>query len=112
MLSSIIRTKIIPSQRCSNISELFNSSVLEYNYLRRVKLYHLACQKQIQLKCFYDKIFMCLCNTDRFANCFQFNHSMTYDCHITRNISEKSHTREKEKKENKHIYIYVFMPRG
>jgi hypothetical protein len=80
MLSSIIRTKIIPSQRCSNISELFNSSVLEYNYLRRVKLYHLACQNQIQLKCFYDKIFMCLCNTDRFANCFQFNHSTTYDC--------------------------------
>lgn len=23
---------------------------------------------------------MCLCNTERFANCFEFNHSMIYNC--------------------------------
>ncbi len=33
--------------------------------------------------CFYDEVFMCLCNLDRHANCFEFDHNMTYDCQST-----------------------------
>jgi hypothetical protein len=80
ILSAVITTKIIPSQRCPHINELFNSTVLKFNRLRRIKLYHLLCQQPFELKCFYDETFICLCDIDRFANCFDFNHSMTYNC--------------------------------
>ncbi|CAF5145612.1 unnamed protein product, partial [Rotaria sp. Silwood1] len=80
ILSAIITTTIIPSQRCPHINELFSSTILEFSRLRRIKLYPLLCQKRSELKCFYDETFICLCTTDRFANCFSFNHSMIYNC--------------------------------
>lgn len=30
--------------------------------------------------CLYDEIYLCVCDLDRFANCFEFDHSMNYDC--------------------------------
>jgi hypothetical protein len=31
--------------------------------------------------CFYDDIYMCICDLDRFSNCFIFDHNTTYNCH-------------------------------
>jgi hypothetical protein len=75
-----ITTKIIPSHRCRSISELFNETFVKQHLLKRIKYYHIPCLQQLQLICFYDEIHFCLCTIDRQSNCFEFNHSMTYDC--------------------------------
>ncbi|CAF1039255.1 unnamed protein product [Adineta steineri] len=67
--------------RCLPINELFNSTILSYSLLRRVKYYHKACQKHLDLTCFYDdEQFMCLCTEDHNANCFPFDFNMSYTC--------------------------------
>ena len=40
----------------------------------------MVCRQHKQLMCFYDKIYICLCDLDRFSNCFEFNHNFTYNC--------------------------------
>jgi hypothetical protein len=77
---SHISTKIIPSHQCRSINELFNETVVQDELLRRIKLYHIPCKEQRELVCFYDSIHFCLCDRDRRANCFQFNHNVNHDC--------------------------------
>ncbi|UJR06888.1 hypothetical protein I4U23_011177 [Adineta vaga] len=76
-----ISTRILPSYRCASIYELFNSTLANQHLLKRIKYYHQPCQKRQELICFYDEIHFCLCDLDRQANCFEFNHNMTYDCY-------------------------------
>jgi hypothetical protein len=78
--STYINTQIIPSHRCRSIDELFNSTFAKQHLLKRIKYYHLPCQQQSELVCFYDEVHFCLCTLDRTANCFEFNHNMTYNC--------------------------------
>jgi hypothetical protein len=82
---SVTINKIInPSDRCPHISELFNETFVQSHLIRRIKYYYLACQGQSwNLSCFHDDILHCLCydfDQQRLANCFRFNHSMTFDC--------------------------------
>jgi hypothetical protein len=82
--STILTKMINSSDRCQHISEVFNKSFVELHLLHRIKYYHLPCQKySLNLSCFYDDIHLCLCydyDQKRLANCFQFNHNMTFDC--------------------------------
>ena len=78
-----LSTEIVPSQRCLPIQELFNHTLLAMYLPRRIKYYHLTCKECSDLRCFFDKIHMCLYNEDRHANCFDFNHEMKYDCQGT-----------------------------
>jgi hypothetical protein len=75
---------IKPSDRCPNITELFNSTFIEWHLLRRIKYYHLPCQNQsLNLSCFHDDVHLCLCYSfgqRRLADCFIFDHNMTFDC--------------------------------
>jgi hypothetical protein len=80
IVSEDISTEISPSYRCLYIDELFNASIINLDLLRRIKYYHLSCKKQHELVCFYDSIHLCLCNLDRQANCFEFNHHVDYNC--------------------------------
>ncbi|CAF4239030.1 unnamed protein product, partial [Rotaria sordida] len=52
--------------------------------IRRIKYYHLPCQQHsLNLSCFYDDLYLCFCynlEKQRLANCFEFNHNMTFDC--------------------------------
>ena len=80
IVSSHISIKIVPSQRCRSINELFNETVLRQELLQRIKLYHIPCQQRRELVCFYDSIHFCLCDHDRRANCFRFDHDDTHDC--------------------------------
>jgi hypothetical protein len=72
------------SDRCPNIIELFNETIVKLHLLRRIKYYQLPCQEHSkQLSCFYDDVHFCLCNDfghQRLANCFKFNHTMEYNC--------------------------------
>ncbi|CAF4455972.1 unnamed protein product [Rotaria sp. Silwood2] len=78
--SEYIPTKILPNYRCSSIHELMNNTFSNYYLLRRIKYYPYLCQQKEQMKCFYDEKYMCICDINRFANCFTFNHTISHDC--------------------------------
>ncbi|CAF1461771.1 unnamed protein product [Adineta ricciae] len=78
-----IYTKVLSSNHCPSIHMLFNQTILNYHRLQRIKYYHLPCQMNTRLKCFYDEAYMCLCNLDHYAICFDFIHNMTYNCQGT-----------------------------
>jgi hypothetical protein len=83
--SAPIEKMIHPTDRCPHISELFNQTFLQWHLLRRIKYYHLPCQREsLNLSCFHDDVHLCLCYTfgqKRLANCFHFDHNMTFDCY-------------------------------
>lgn len=79
--SDNITSTLTQSERCLDIHELFNDTVVSTHILRRIKLYHVPCQQRQNLACFYDDSYMCICNQDlQQANCFEFNHNRTYTC--------------------------------
>ncbi|CAF1295417.1 unnamed protein product [Didymodactylos carnosus] len=43
-----ISTQVISDNRCPSVKEVFNSTVLSYDWLKRVKHYHQPCQRNIQ----------------------------------------------------------------
>ena len=79
--STTLMKRIDVSDRCPHISELFNETFLQWHLLRRIKYYHLPCQRQsLNLSCFYDDVHLCLCyeyGEKRLANCLNFDHNMT-----------------------------------
>ncbi len=72
-----ISTSISSAQRCKSVTELLNSRMLAFPEIRRVKYYHVLCQTHLNLMCFYDEYYMCLCTLERHANCFKFDHNPT-----------------------------------
>ena len=75
-----ISTDIKIDNMCVNITQILNSTLLSYNYLRRLKYYPLQCLQNRQLMCFYDENYLCVCDKSRFSNCFRFNHTVSYNC--------------------------------
>ena len=70
-----INTSVITKNRCKNVTEIFNQTILyDYSYLKRLKLYHLPCKHDHNLRCFFDEYRMCLCTKDHNSNCHSFNH--------------------------------------
>ncbi|CAF1503226.1 unnamed protein product [Adineta ricciae] len=78
--SEYIHTKLLSNQQCLFIDNLLNITLKSYSYYHRIKYYPLLCRQNKQLMCFYDEYYMCLCDLDRFSNCFTFNHNITYNC--------------------------------
>ncbi|CAF1594144.1 unnamed protein product [Adineta ricciae] len=82
-----IQTKLSVNSRCTFVNELLNESS---HYLYRMKFYPQLCRQNKQLMCFYDEIYMCICDEDRFSNCFSFNRNTTYDCDQSENPCENN----------------------
>ncbi|CAF1178378.1 unnamed protein product [Adineta steineri] len=78
--SEYIQTKIESKQRCPSINNLLNDTVRQYSYLRRTKYYPSLCHTNLELMCFYDEVHMCICDRNRFSNCFLFNQTRNNDC--------------------------------
>jgi hypothetical protein len=91
IFSANISTQVIPSYRCRSISELFNQSFANQHLLKRIKYYHLSCTEHQELICFYDDVHFCLCTLDRTANCFEFDHNITYDCDGNNDCENEGH---------------------
>jgi hypothetical protein len=77
--SSLITT-IRPSDRCPSFEELFNSTMIKWHPLRRVKYYHWLCSQHRELNCYFDETLMCLCTDERHANCFNLKRYESYAC--------------------------------
>ncbi|CAF4900439.1 unnamed protein product [Rotaria sp. Silwood1] len=76
-----ISTTIIPEHRCLSINELLPDHIQKLSQWNRAKHYHIPCQNHTNLACFYDNdYFMCLCDIDRYANCFKFNYHPAHNC--------------------------------
>jgi hypothetical protein len=82
--SAIINKTIQRSDRCPNISEVLNETIIQWSLIRRIKYYHLPCQNQLlNLSCFHDDVHICLCydfGQQRLSNCFNFDHKMEFNC--------------------------------
>lgn len=78
--SEFIFTEIQSHQRCISIEHLLNSTFVNAGYLNRTKYYPYICRENLEILCLYDQELMCICDLDRFSNCFSFNHTMNYDC--------------------------------
>ncbi|CAF2087466.1 unnamed protein product [Rotaria magnacalcarata] len=78
--SEHIHTEIKSQQHCLPISKLLNNTIINSGYLNRTKYYPLLCRQNRTMMCFYDNDLICICDLDRFSNCFSFNHTMNYDC--------------------------------
>ncbi|UJR12233.1 hypothetical protein I4U23_016410 [Adineta vaga] len=66
-----ISTSIDPAQRCPLINEVLNTSLANLHQIRRIKYYYTICQNDVNLRCFFDDPYMCLCTNDRHANCLK-----------------------------------------
>jgi len=59
--------------KCLSIRELLNSTVLQYHPLKRLKYYQQPCLQQLTT-CFYDDVYLCLCNRQyNFSACYLFS---------------------------------------
>ena len=77
-----IDSSISRSLRCPSINEYFDAQTINFSLLRRIKYYHLPCQQHHDLVCFHDsENYLCLSNEHHQANCFDFDFSMSYNCH-------------------------------
>ncbi|CAF3774706.1 unnamed protein product [Rotaria sp. Silwood1] len=65
-----ISTTIGPAQRCVPFQELFSSELLALPRIHRLKSYHVPCQNYVNLQCFIDESYMCLCTVEHHSNCF------------------------------------------
>lgn len=77
---SHISTSISTTQRCAPMNEFLNSTLRALQRIRRIKYYHKVCQTQIDLSCFFDEFYMCLCTLDHHANCFEFKQDPDLTC--------------------------------
>lgn len=75
-----INTIVDSSRRCLPIKKVLSSEILSRHIIRRIKHYHIPCQKRTELVCFYTDVHVCFCEKDRTSNCFTFTHNLTYDC--------------------------------
>ncbi|CAF0798585.1 unnamed protein product [Adineta steineri] len=69
--STIIEKQLKSSDRCPYIGEIFNESFTKLHLIRRIKYFHVPCSN-LQLSCFYDDAYLCLCmnfGNQRMANC-------------------------------------------
>lgn len=78
--SEYIKTALTPNEKCKYMDELLNTTILSYSRIRRIKYYPLLCRQYVNLTCFYDEHYICMCDMDRFSNCFTFDHSTAYNC--------------------------------
>ncbi|UJR24120.1 hypothetical protein I4U23_027087 [Adineta vaga] len=83
--SLIIKKSINSFDQCLNINELLNETIMNYHFLRRIKYYHLPCQRSSTLLCFYDEQQFCLCQQldhyeQRVTNCLNFNYTSDVNC--------------------------------
>ncbi|CAF0854311.1 unnamed protein product [Adineta steineri] len=79
-VSSNIVTSISPAQRCVPIHELLTTQLLLLPRIQRLKSYHIPCQDHINLQCFVDEFYMCLCTEERHGNCFPLEHQQAFAC--------------------------------
>ncbi|CAF4955680.1 unnamed protein product [Rotaria sp. Silwood1] len=78
--SEYIYTQLLLKNRCYQVFHLFNNTFRQFEHIRQVKYYPLLCRQNLELMCFYDEYYMCICDSDRYSNCFQFNRTIKNDC--------------------------------
>lgn len=77
-------TGVLTSENtCPYVSQLLNTTIMTWSYLKRVKFYYRACQSTI--RCFVDESYICLCDKNKRLDCLVFDHA-------TSNCSSEGHS--------------------
>ncbi|CAF1302650.1 unnamed protein product [Adineta ricciae] len=76
LLSSgkVLITSDAPSNRCYQVDELLDSSIMSLSYIKRIKYYNRPCDI-LDVRCFFDEFHVCLCDNNAFLDCVRFDHS-------------------------------------
>ncbi|CAF4494923.1 unnamed protein product, partial [Didymodactylos carnosus] len=72
----ILNTTVVQQNYCPNVQEILNSTVMKFSRLRRIKYYQKPCRENIDLVCFYDEQYFCLCDQTHDSECFYFDHNI------------------------------------
>ena len=75
------------TRQCRAMNSPLSSTLAELPRIRRLKYYHLACRMHPDVLCFVDERSLCLCTTERYANCFPFNHQPALAFKMIRSVS-------------------------
>jgi hypothetical protein len=71
-----LNTEIISENHCPHVDELLNNRTLsDLRHLARVKYYGHLCLAKSRLRCFYDEVYICLCDEQKRTDCLIFDHS-------------------------------------
>lgn len=66
---------------CPLLEELYDASLFDIPRIQLIKTYHHLCEIDKKLSCFYDGYYMCLCTSERHANCFGLGPHLALTCH-------------------------------
>ena len=66
--------------RCPSVNEILDDTLRILPRIRQIKMYHRLCQNYTHLSCFFDDHYMCLCTSERHANCFEFTFQSASAC--------------------------------
>ena len=72
--TSLTKTLAIEN-RCVHVSERLNSTIMNFTWIKRVKLYHHYFK---DVRCLFDEIYMCLVDRNQLMDCLIFNHEVAY----------------------------------
>ncbi|CAF0940498.1 unnamed protein product [Adineta steineri] len=86
-LHTNITTSIRPSQECIPAEQLLNSTVMKMVQYRRIIFFHILCHTRSDLMCFIDPAYLCLCTSDRHANCMEFKRDRNFQCSLTKHCA-------------------------
>ena len=73
-------TSINPTRECRSIEHVLNSTLMKLPRFQRIKYYHIPCQTNLQLTCFLDEGYLCLCTDDYQTNCLNFEREKSLHC--------------------------------
>ncbi|CAF0903799.1 unnamed protein product [Adineta steineri] len=79
-VQSNITTSINPARQCASIHEVLNTQLASLPRIQRLKSYHIPCQRDVNLQCFVDEFYMCLCTEEHHSNCFPLDHQSSFFC--------------------------------
>ncbi|CAF3462739.1 unnamed protein product, partial [Rotaria socialis] len=75
-----ISTTVGSAQRCAPFQELLSSELLALPQIHRLKSYHIPCQNNVDLQCFIDESYICLCTVEHQTNCVLFDFNSNFLC--------------------------------
>lgn len=79
-----LKISLVSEQRCPHVREYLDEHVMNFTWLKRVKLYHKYFK---HVRCFYDEFYMCFLDEQQLPECFHFNHAHS-DCTSDRQYCE------------------------
>ncbi|CAF0863050.1 unnamed protein product [Didymodactylos carnosus] len=95
-------TTIMKTNYCPHADEYLSNTFV---WLRKIKYYHRLCRlSSAVLKCFFDEIYMCLCDQDGLADYLNYNHA-TVNCTENKSYRQNNGRYLQRKQEGQYDFV-------